>query len=49
MGSPRFTLSATNFLNEEYYWGGGASSVEVADSGRPRQILLRTSFGFGPE
>ncbi len=48
-GPARFTLSATNLFNEEYYWGGGASSVEVADPGRPRQILLRTSFGFGSE
>ena len=49
VGPARFTLSATNLFNEEYYWGGGASSVEVADPGRPRQILLRTSFRFRPE
>ena len=49
VGPARFTLSATNLFDEEYYWGGGSSSVEVADPGRPRQILLRTSFEFGPE
>ncbi len=49
VGPSRFTLSATNLFNEEYYWGGGASAVEVADPGRPRQVLLRTSFTFGSE
>ena len=49
VGPARFTLSATNLFNEEYYWGGGSSAVEVADPGRPRQILLRTSFTFRPE
>ena len=49
VGPARFTLSATNLFNEEYYWGGGSSSVEVADPGRPRQVLLRTSFGFRSE
>jgi outer membrane receptor protein involved in Fe transport len=48
-GMARFTLSATNLFDEEYYWGGGASAVEVADPGRPRQVLLTTSFSFRSE
>jgi iron complex outermembrane recepter protein len=40
-GPLRFTLSAHNLLNEEYYWNGDG---EVADPGRPRQVLLTTSF-----
>ena len=40
------TLSGTNLFNEEYYWGGGSSFAEVADPGRPRQVLFTTSFSF---
>ncbi len=41
-GPLRFTLSAHNLTNKEYYWTGG----ETADPGRPRQILLTTSVVF---
>lgn len=36
-------LSAHNVFDEEYYWNGDG---ETADPGRPRQILLTTSFVF---
>jgi iron complex outermembrane receptor protein len=42
-GPLRVTLSAHNLLNEEYYWNGDG---EVADPGRPRQVLVTTSFLF---
>ena len=45
-GLVRLTLSGTNLFNEEYYWGGGSSFAEVADPGRPRQVLFTTSFSF---
>jgi outer membrane receptor protein involved in Fe transport len=39
----RITLSAHNLFDEEYYWNGDG---ETADPGRPRQILVTTSFLF---
>ena len=42
-GPLRFTLSAHNLFNEEYYFNG---SDESADPGRPRQVLLTTSVRF---
>ena len=45
-GPARVTVSETNLFNEEYYWGGSTSMAETADPGRPRQILLTTSFSF---
>ena len=42
-GPLRVTLSAHNLFNEEYYWSGGSETV---DPGRPRQVLLTTSFLF---
>ena len=45
-GPTRVTLSAHNLFNEEYYWNGDTSLGESADPGRPRQILLTTSFSF---
>ena len=48
-GPARVTVSGTNLFNEEYYWGGSTSFAETADPGRPRQILVTTSFAFGPQ
>ena len=48
VGLARLTVSGTNLFDEEYYWGGSTSFAETADPGRPRQILLTTSFTFGP-
>ena len=45
-GSVRFTLSAHNLFNEEYFWNGDTSRGESADPGSPRQILLTTGFSF---
>jgi outer membrane receptor protein involved in Fe transport len=42
-GRLRFTLSAHNLLNEEYYSNG---SDESADPGRPRQVLFTTSVSL---
>jgi len=42
-GPLRVTLSAHNLFNEEYYWSGGS---ETLDPGRPRQVLVTTSFLF---
>ena len=42
-GPLRVTLSAHNLFDEEYYWSGGS---ETLDPGRPRQVLLTTSFRF---
>ena len=42
----RFTLSAHNLLDEEYYWNGDTSRAESADPGAPRQVLLGASFSF---
>jgi outer membrane receptor protein involved in Fe transport len=42
-GPLRVTLSAHNLFDEEYYWSGGS---ETLDPGRPRQVLLTTSFLF---
>jgi outer membrane receptor protein involved in Fe transport len=42
-GPLRVTLSAHNLFDEEYYWNGDG---EVADPGRPRQVLVTTSFLF---
>lgn len=39
----RITLSAHNLFDEEYYWNGDG---ETADPGRPRQVLVSTSFVF---
>ena len=36
----RFTLSAHNLFNQEYYWNADG---ETADPGRPRQVLFTTS------
>ena len=47
-GPARFTVSGTNLFDEEYYWGGSTSSAQTADPGRPRQILVTTSFTFRP-
>jgi outer membrane receptor protein involved in Fe transport len=44
-GPARFTLSGTNLFNDEYYWGGSTGG-DVADPGRPRQVLFTTSFSF---
>ena len=48
VGLARLTVSGTNLFDEEYYWGGSTSFAETADPGRPRQILVTTSFTFGP-
>ena len=45
-GPLRFTLSAHNLFDEEYFWNGDISNGESADPGRPRQILFTTSFLF---
>ena len=45
-GPVRLTLSAHNLFNHEYYWNGDTSLGESADPGRPRQVLLTTSFSF---
>jgi iron complex outermembrane receptor protein len=37
----RITLSAHNLFDEDYYWNGDG---ETADPGRPRQVLVTTSF-----
>jgi outer membrane receptor protein involved in Fe transport len=42
-GPFRVTLSGTNLFDEEYYWSGGS---ETLDPGRPRQVLVTTSFLF---
>ncbi len=42
----RFTLSAHNLLDTDYYWNRDASLGESADPGRPRQVLLTTSLLF---
>lgn len=42
-GPIRITLSAHNLFNQEYYWSGGS---ETLDPGRPRQVLVTTSFLF---
>jgi iron complex outermembrane receptor protein len=42
-GPFRVTLSGTNLFDEEYYWSGG---TETLDPGRPRQVLVTTSFLF---
>ena len=39
-GPVRFTLSAHNLFDKQYYWN---SDGETADPGRPRQILFKTS------
>jgi outer membrane receptor protein involved in Fe transport len=39
----RVTLSAHNLFDTAYYWNGDG---ETADPGRPRQVLLSTSFLF---
>jgi iron complex outermembrane receptor protein len=45
-GAVRFTLSAHNLFDTEYYWNGDTSLGESADPGRPRQVLLTTSLLF---
>ena len=39
-GPVRFTLSAHNLFDKQYYWN---SDGETADPGRPRQVLFKTS------
>jgi outer membrane receptor protein involved in Fe transport len=43
-GPLRITLSAHNLFNAHYYWNGDTSIGESADPGRPRQVLVSTSF-----
>ena len=45
-GPLRVTLSGHNLFNTEYFWNGDISSGQSADSGRPRQVLITTSFIF---
>ncbi len=45
-GPVRLTLAAHNLFDAEYFWNGDISSGESADIGRPRQVLVTTSFVF---
>ena len=45
-GPVRLTLAAHNLFDAEYFWNGDMSSGESADIGRPRQVLVTTSFVF---
>ena len=45
-GPLRLTLSAHNLFNTQYFWNGDISGGQSVDIGRPRQILLTTSFLF---
>ncbi len=45
-GPLRITLSAHNLFNTEYFWNGDISGGQSADIGRPRQVLVTTSFVF---
>ena len=45
-GPFRITLSAQNLFNQEYFWNGDISAGQSADIGRPRQVLISTSFVF---
>lgn len=45
-GRLRITLATHGLFNEEYFWNGAVSSGDSADIGRPRQLMLATSFVF---
>jgi len=45
-GGLRITLATHNLFNEEYFRNGAVSSGDSADIGRPRQLMLTTSFVF---
>ncbi len=45
-GPMRLTLSAHNIFNANYFWNGDIASGESADPGRPRQVLVTTSWSF---
>ncbi len=45
-GPFRVTLAAQNIFDKEYFWNGAVSSGDSADIGRPRQVLVSTSFVF---
>jgi len=45
-GRFRITLATHDLFNQEHSWNGSVSSGDSADIGRPRQLMLTTSFVF---